>query len=125
MPYGAMSTAKGPTARCSLWGWMLLRRASARVWERPSLIHTASAGDAARFRQSVMMPVIVQLWVALDTPAEGALMRGVVWLLWRVRALRLRSCRCWASWVGVCTPVCLGFLLGRSAVWKGMGQKEA
>ena len=43
MPYGVMCTAKGPTARCSSWGWMLLRRATARVWERFSLIHTASA----------------------------------------------------------------------------------
>ena len=31
MPYGVMLTAKGPTARCSLWGWMLLRRSTARV----------------------------------------------------------------------------------------------
>ena len=26
---------------------------------------------------------------------------------------------------GVCTPVCLGFLLGRSAVWKGVSQEGA
>ena len=71
MPYGVTCTAKGPTARWSLWGWMLLRRATARVWERPSLIHTASARDAAGFRQSVMMPVIVRLWVASDTLAGG------------------------------------------------------
>ena len=37
--------------------------------------------------------------------------------------MRLASCRCWACWAGVCIPVCLGFLLGRSAVWKGMGQE--
>ena len=43
-----------------------------RVWERPSLIHTASARDAAGFRQSVVMPVIVRLWVASDTLAGGA-----------------------------------------------------
>ena len=116
MPYGLMCTAKGPTAHCSLWGWMLLRRATARVTESPPLIHTASARDAAGFRQSVMMPVIVRLWVVSDTLAGGALMRRMVWSSWRVRALRLASCRCWASWVGVCTPVCLGFLLGRSAL---------
>ena len=123
MPYGVMCTAKGLTARCSLWGWMLWRRATGRVWERPSLIHTACARDAAGSRQSVMMPVIVRLWVASDTLAGGALMRGMVWSLWTMRALRLASCRCWAFWVGVCTPVCLGFLLGRSAVWKGVGQE--
>ena len=70
-PYGVTYTAKGPTARWSLWGWMLLRRATARVWEHPSLIHTASARDAAGFRQSVMMPVIVRLWGASDTLAGG------------------------------------------------------
>ena len=63
MPYGVMCTVKGPTARCSLWGWVSLRRATARVWERPSLIHTASARDATAFRQSVMMHVIVWLWL--------------------------------------------------------------
>ena len=81
MPYWVMCTAKGPTARWSLWGWMLLERATARVSKRPSLIHTASARDAAGFRQSVMIPVMVQLWVASDTLAGGALMRGMVWLL--------------------------------------------
>ena len=116
MMYGVICAAKGQTARWSLWGWMLLRRATARVSERPSLIHTASARDAAGFRQSVMMPVIVRLWVASDTLAGDPLMRGMVWSSWRVRALRLASCRCWASWEGVCTPVCLGLLLGRSAV---------
>ena len=60
MPYGVTCTAKGPTARWSLWGGMLWRRATARVWERPSLIHTVSARDAAWFRQSVVMPVIVR-----------------------------------------------------------------
>ena len=125
MPYRVMCTAKGPTAGWSLWGWMLLRRPTARVWERPSLINTASARDAAGFRQSVMMPVMVRLWVASDTLAGGALMRGMVWSSWRVWALRLASCRCWASWAGMCTPVCLGFLLGRSAVWKGVGQEGA
>ena len=116
-------TAKGLTARWSLWGSMLWRRATARVWEHPSLIHTASARDAAGFRQSVVMPVIVRMWVASDTLAGGALMRGMVWSSWRVRALRLTSCWCGASWAGLCIPVCLGFLLGRSAVWKGMGQE--
>ena len=67
------------------------------VMEHPSLIHTASARDAAAFRQSVMMPVMVRLWVASDTLAGVALMRGMVWSLWRVRALHLASCRCWAS----------------------------
>ena len=71
MPYGVTCTAKGPTARWSLWGWMLWRRATARVWERPSLIHKASARDAAGFRQSVVMPVIVRLWVVSDTLAWG------------------------------------------------------
>ena len=104
---------------------MLLRRATAHVWERLSLIHTASARDAAGFRQSVMMPVIVRLWVASDTLAGGALMRGMVWSSWRLRALCLASCRSWASWAGVCIPVCFGFLLGRSAVWKGVGQEGA
>ena len=51
MPYGLMCTVEGPTARCSLWGWMSLRRATAGVWEWPSLIHTASARDAAGLRQ--------------------------------------------------------------------------
>ena len=41
------------------------------MWERPSLIHTASARDATGFRQSVLMPVIVRLWVASDTLAGG------------------------------------------------------
>ena len=41
-----------------------------------------------------MMPVIVRFWVASDTLVGGALMRGMVWSLWRVRALRLASCRC-------------------------------
>ena len=50
---------------------MLWRRASTRVWEGPSLIHTASARNAAVSRQSVVMPVIVQLWVASDTLAGG------------------------------------------------------
>ena len=86
---------------------------------------TASARDAAGFRQSVVMPVIVRLWVVSDTLAGGAPMRGMVWSSWRVRALRFASCRCWASWAWVCTPVCLGFLLGRSAVWKGVGQEGA
>ena len=116
MPYGVTCTAKGPTARWTLWGWMLWRRATARVWERPSLIHTASARDAAGFRQSVVMPVIVRLWVVSDPLAGGAPMRGMVWSSWRAGALRLASCRCRASWARVCTPVCLGFLLGRSAV---------
>ena len=44
---------------------------------------------------------------------------------WRVLALRLASCRCWGIWAGVCIPVCFGFLLGRSAVWKGVGQEGA
>ena len=52
-------------------------------------------------------------------------MWGMVWSSWRVEALRLASCRCWASRAGVCIPVCLGFLLGRSAVWKGVGQEGA
>ena len=71
------------------------------------------------------MPVIVRLWVVSDTLAGGAPMRGMVWSSWRARALCLASCRCRASWAGVCTPVCLGFLLGRSAVWKGVGQEGA
>ena len=125
MPYKVTCTTKGPTAGWSLWGWMFQRRATARVWERPSLIHTVSARDAAGFRQSVMMPVIVRLWVASDTLAGGALMRGMVWSSWRMRALRLASCRCLASWAGVCIPVCLGFLLRLSAVWKGVGQVQA
>ena len=112
---------EGLTARWSLWGWMFWRHATASVWERHSLIHTASARDAAGFRQSVVMPVIVRLWVASDTLAGGALMPGMVWSSWRVRALRLASCQCWASRAGVCVPMCLGFLLGRSAVMKGGG----
>ena len=52
-------------------------------------------------------------------------MRRMVWSSWGVRALRLASCRCWASWVGQCTPLCLGFLLGPSVVWKGLGQEGA
>ena len=122
MPYGMTCTAKGSTVRSSLLGGMLWRRATARLWEHPSLIHMASARDAARFRQSVRMPVIVRLWVASDTLAP---MRRMVWSSWRVRALRLASCRCLASWAGMCIPVCLGFLLGRSAVWKRVGQEGA
>ena len=71
MPYGVMCTAKGPTGHCSLWVWMSLRRATARVWECPSLIHTAPARDANGLRQSVM-------WVASDTLVWGGLMRGMV-----------------------------------------------
>ena len=123
--YAVMCTANGPTARCSLWGRMSLRRATAPVLECPSLIHTVSARDAAGRRQSLMMPVIVRLWVASDTLVGGTVMRGMVWSSWRVRALRLASCPCWASWAGVCTPACLGFLLGRSAVLKGVGQEGA
>ena len=44
-------------------GLDLVRRATSNVWERPPLIHTASARDTAGLRQSVMMPVIVRLWV--------------------------------------------------------------
>ena len=95
MLYGVMCTAKGPTAHCSLWGWMSLRRVTACVWERPSLIHTVSARDAAQLRQSVMMPVTVRLCVASDTlVGGGALMRGMVWSSWRVRAFGLASCPC-------------------------------
>ena len=72
-----------------------------------------------------MMPVIVPLWVASDTLVVRALMRGMMWPSWRVRALRFASCLCWASWAGLCTPACVGFLLGRSAVWKEVGQEEA
>ena len=125
MPYGMMCTAKGQTARCSLRGWMSLRRATGRVFVRPLLIHTASARDAAGLRQSVMMPVIVPLWVVSETLVGGAPMRGMVWSLWRVRALRLGSWRCWASWVGVCTPPCFSSFFRRSAVWKGVGQERA
>ena len=91
MPYGVICTAKDPTARCSLWGWMSLRRATAPVWKPPSLIQTASAGDAAGFRQSVMMPLIVRLLVASDTLVGGALMQGMVWLWSRLQAFRLAS----------------------------------
>ena len=68
------------------------------------------------FRQSVMIPVIVRLWVASDTLVQGAPMRGIVWFSWAVRALCRALCRYWASWARVCTSECLGFLLGRSAV---------
>ena len=71
MPYGVMLTAKGWTVRCSLWGWMSLRRATACVWECPLLIHRAAAYHAAGFRQSVMMPVIVRLLVASNTLVGG------------------------------------------------------
>ena len=72
-----------------------------------------------------MMPVIVLLWVVCDTLVGGALIRGMVWSLWRVWALRLASCWCWASLLGVYTPACLGFLLRRSAALKGVGQEGA
>ena len=110
MPYGVMCTAKGRTACYSLWGWMLLRRATARVWKRPSLIVTASARDAAGFRQSVMMPVIVWLWVASVTLAGGALMREMVWSLWRVQEgtryppARGRGARPWTTPTNTPTP---------------------
>ena len=95
---------------------MSLRRATARVSERPSLILTDSVCDAVGLRQSVMMPVIELLWVAFDTLVGGVSMRGIVWSSWRVADLRRASCRCWISFAVVCTPACLGFLLGRSAV---------
>ena len=93
--------AKGPTARCSLWGSMSMRRATAHVWDRPSLIHTVSARVAAGLRQSLMMPMFVRLWVVSDTLVGGVPMRGMVSSLYRVRALYLVLCRCWASWGGV------------------------
>ena len=108
MPYGVMCTAKGQTARCSLWGCMLLRRATARVWEGPSLIHTASTRDAAGFRQSM---------------AGGALMRGMMWSLWRVRALRIASGRCSASWPGPCTCI-VRAVCGVEGGWPGGGVME-
>ena len=104
---------------------MSLRHAPAPVWERPSLIRTASACDAAGLRQSLMMPVIVRLWVVSEIQVGGAPMRGMVWSSGRMRALRLALCRCWASSVGLCTPACLGFLFGWSAVTKGVGQEVA
>ena len=123
MVYGVMGTSKGQTARCNLWACMPLRRATARGWERPSLMDTASARDAVGLRQSLLMPVIVPFWVLSNTlVGGGGPMRGMVWSSWKVPALRLASCRCWASWAGVCTPAWVGFLLGRSAVWKGVGQ---
>ena len=122
MLYGMMWTTKGPTARCSLRGWMSLRCATPCVWERPWLIHTAFAHDAARLRQSVMMLVIVRLWVVSDTLVGGAPIGEIMWSSWRVWALRLASCCCWACWAAVCTPACLRFLLGRSAVRQGLVQ---
>ena len=85
------------------------------------MIHTVSACVAAGLRQSLMMPMFVRLWVVSDTLVGGAPMRGMVWSSLRVRALCLALCRCWASLGGGCTPACFGFLLGRSAVWKGGG----
>ena len=97
MRYEVMCTGKGPTARCSLWGWTSVRRATARVWERASVIHTVSARDAAGLRQSMMMPMIVQLWVLSDTLVGGGVpMRVMVWSSWRMHALHLALCRCWA-----------------------------
>ena len=90
-----------------------------------SLIHTLSACDAAGLRQSVMMLVIVRLWVVFDTLVGGAPMRGMPLSSWRVRALRLASCWCWAACAGVCTPACLGFFLEWSVVWMGVGQEGA
>ena len=49
---------------------------TAAVWECPSLIHTAPARDAAGFRQSLMMPVIVRLSVASDTLVAGGAYAG-------------------------------------------------
>ena len=123
MLYGVMWTGKGPTARCNLWGKVMLRRATARVLECRSLIYMLSVCDAAGFRQSLMMHVFVRLSVVSDTLARGGPMRRIVWSSWRVRILHRPSCRCWTSWAGVCTPGCSGFLLGRSAVWKGVGQQ--
>ena len=40
-----------------------------------------------------MVPVIVRLWLASDSLAGGALMRGMVWSSWRVRALIFASCQ--------------------------------
>ena len=52
-------------------------------------------------------------------------MRGILLSSCRVRAVRSASCPCWASWAGVCTPACLGFLFGRSAVGKWVPQEKA
>ena len=79
MPYGMMCTAKGQTVRCSLSGRMSLRRATARVLECFSLIHTASARVAAGLRQSAMMPVVLRLLVVSDTLVRGEPMHGMVW----------------------------------------------
>ena len=66
------------------------------------------------------MPVIVRLWVVSDTLAGGD---GVVVVEDAGLAPRIVSVLGLLG--GVCTPVCLGFLLGRSAVWKGVGQEGA
>ena len=63
---------------CSLLRWMAFRRVTAHVWEYPPLIHTASAGDAAGFRQSVIMLVIVRLLMASDTLVGRAPMGRIV-----------------------------------------------
>ena len=113
---------KGPTACCSLRGWTWLQRATARVWDFPLLIHTASICDGAEFRQFVMMPVIVRLCVASDTlVGRRPPMRGIVRSLRRVRALPRAFRRCWACRAWVSTPAWLGLLLGRSAAWVRVG----
>ena len=109
-------TAKGPKASCSLWHLISLRCATAHVLGCPPLIHTASTRDAAGFRQSVMMLVIVRLWTAPETLVEGALMRTIVWSSCKVRALRHVSPLCWAYSAGVRTSAWLGFFLGRTTV---------
>ena len=104
---------------------MLWRRATARVWERPSLIHTASARDAAGFRQSMMMPVIVRLWVASDTLAGGALMRRMVWSSVKGAGLAPRIVSVLGLLGGGVHTCVFGLLVGASAVWKGVGQEGA
>ena len=71
------------------------------------------------------MPVIVRLWVASDTLAGGALMRGDGVVVVEGAGLAPRIVSVLGLLGGVCIPVCLGFLLGLSAVWKGVGQEGA
>ena len=121
MLYGVIWTAKGLTVRCSLWGWMSLRRATARVWERPSMIHTASARNAARRRQSVMMPVIVRLWVASDTLVGGSAYARDSVVLGEVADPA--SCVVWVlGFLGRCVyAYVFGFLVGVVCCVKGGG----
>ena len=68
-----------------------------------------------------MMPEIMQLWEVSDTLEGGGADVGDGVVI--VEGLALCIVSVLGLLAGVCTPACSGFLLGRSAVWEGMGQE--